>query len=148
MQSMNIRRIEAGILDSGSDFDTTMTPFEAGLERFVDFKNKEFIGRDALQSRGSTNLLFGVQAKEIIPMRGDQMYDDARQVGIITTGAWSPFLKHGIGYVRFEKPADWSGKMLTLKSKKSGNTTCQIIDLPFYDEDKRLPRNLPNFASN
>ena len=76
------------------------------------------------------------------------MYDDARQVGIITTGAWSPFLKHGIGYVRFEKPADWSGKMLTLKSKKSGNTTCQIIDLPFYDEDKRLPRNLPNFASN
>ena len=148
MQSMNIRRIEAGILDSGSDFDTTMTPFEAGLERFVDFKNKEFIGRDALQSRGSTNLLFGVEAKEIIPMRGDQIFDGTRQVGIITTGAWSPFLKQGIGYVRFEKSADWSGKTLALKSKKSGDTTCKVVDLPFYDQDKRLPRDLPNLNLN
>ena len=31
MQSMNIRRIEAGILDSGGDFDTSMTPFEGEL---------------------------------------------------------------------------------------------------------------------
>jgi aminomethyltransferase len=30
MQAMNIRRIEAGILDSGSDFDTSMAPDEAG----------------------------------------------------------------------------------------------------------------------
>ncbi|MDA9238223.1 hypothetical protein N9P15_03910 [Planktomarina sp.] len=103
------------------------------MGRFVDFKNKEFIGRDALKSGGSTKILFGVEAKEIIPMRGDQIFDGTRQVGIITTGAWSPFLKHGIGYVRFEKSADWSGKTFALKSKKSGNTTCQIIDLPFYD---------------
>lgn len=49
MQAMNIRRIEAGILDSGSDFDNSMTPFEAGLEKFVDFNKKGFIGHDALR---------------------------------------------------------------------------------------------------
>ena len=31
LASMGLRRIEAGILDNGTDIDTTMTPFEAGL---------------------------------------------------------------------------------------------------------------------
>ena len=48
MQSINIRRIEAGIFDSGSDFDVTMTPYEAGLEKFVDLTKESFIGRQAL----------------------------------------------------------------------------------------------------
>ena len=43
MQAMNTRRIEAGILDSGSDFDSSMTPFEAGLERFIDLDKDSFI---------------------------------------------------------------------------------------------------------
>ena len=144
MQSMNIRRIEAGILDSGSDFDTTMTPFEAGLERYIDFSNKSFIGRDTLQNANSTKRLFGVQSTGITPKRGDHVFDDKRQVGIITTGAWSPFLDLGIGYVRFNKEGEWSGKMLSLKSKRPNDATCEIVDLPFYDKDKRLPRGLPN----
>ena len=144
MQSMNIRRIEAGILDSGSDFDTTMTPFEAGLERYIDFSNKSFIGRDTLQNANPTKRLFGVQSARITPKRGDQVFDDKRQVGIITTGAWSPFLDLGIGYVRFNQEAEWPGKMLYLKPEGPNNATCEIVDLPFYDKDKRLPRDLPN----
>ena len=34
ISSMEMRRIEAGILDNGTDFDLTMTPFEAGLGSF------------------------------------------------------------------------------------------------------------------
>ena len=49
MQAMNTRRIEAGILDSGSDFDISMTPYEAGLERFVDLSKKAFIGSGFLK---------------------------------------------------------------------------------------------------
>ena len=33
--SMEIRRIEAGILDNLTDFDHTMTPFAAGLGPFI-----------------------------------------------------------------------------------------------------------------
>ena len=34
--SMEMRRIEGGILDSNTDFDSSMNPFEAGLGRLVD----------------------------------------------------------------------------------------------------------------
>ena len=40
MQAMNTRRIEAGIFDSGSDFDSSMNPFESGLENFIDLGKK------------------------------------------------------------------------------------------------------------
>ena len=54
MQAMNVRRIEAGIFDSGSDFDSSMTPFESGLENFIDLGKKGFMGRciDGRQLRG------------------------------------------------------------------------------------------------
>jgi|TARA_B110000093_G_scaffold61168_1_gene66337 hypothetical protein len=34
--------------------------------------------------------------------------------------------------------------MIAIKSKKSDNATCKVIDLPFYDEDKLLPGDLLN----
>jgi len=111
MQAMNTRRIEAGILDSGSDFDISMTPYEAGLERFA--------------------------------CSGDLILSGSAPVGMVTTGALSPYLKCGIGYARFDQPDEWSGKTLTLKSQQSDKVTCTIVDLPFYDPEKRLPRGLP-----
>lgn len=48
LAAMGIRRIEAGILDNISDFDTSMTPFEAGLGKFIDLDKDGYIGRDAL----------------------------------------------------------------------------------------------------
>ena len=50
LASMAIRRIEAGVLDNGTDFDMSMTPFEAGLGAFVDLEKENFIGRTALLS--------------------------------------------------------------------------------------------------
>ncbi len=44
MACMNVRRIEAGILNNGTDMSPAMTPFAAGLGRFVDL-DKEGIHR-------------------------------------------------------------------------------------------------------
>ena len=67
MQAMNIRRIEAGIFDSGSDFDSSMTPFESGLENFIDLGKKGFMGRDALMVANSGVRLFGLHCKDSTP---------------------------------------------------------------------------------
>ncbi|SMC11381.1 aminomethyltransferase family protein [Roseovarius aestuarii] len=143
MQSMNTRRIEAGILDSGSDFDSTMTPFEAGLERFIDLGKEDFIGRDALlAARGGTRL-YGLRCDAAIPTGGDLVLDGNACVGTVTTGAHSPYLACGIGYVRFDSPGDWAGKTMTLQSSRLGEIACKITALPFYDHEKRLPRELP-----
>ena len=140
MQSMNIRRIEAGILDSGSDFDISMTPFEAGLDKFVAFDNKRFIGRDALLETRPGKRLYGLLCRDLTPSSGCAIFDGQTQVGVVTTGAQSPYLKAGVGYVRFAQTGQWPGKMLSLRCADRGEALCEIIDPPFYDREKRIPR--------
>ena len=142
MLTMNIRRIEAGILDSGSDFNSLMTPFEVGLERFVDLRKKDFIGREALRIANPGNRLFGLSCDGVSPHANDLVLSNRAVVGKVTTGAFSPYLKCGIGYVRFEKPSNWADKTLTLLSHRSGEVSCQIVDLPFYDQEKLLPHQI------
>ncbi|MBT6122576.1 MAG: hypothetical protein HOH48_04335, partial [Candidatus Puniceispirillum sp.] len=71
MQAINIRRIEAGIFDSGSDFDPSMTPDEAGLSRFVDLEKEFFIGggcpHTAIREDASVNLAAIDDLKNSLP---------------------------------------------------------------------------------
>ena len=69
---MTIRRIEAGILGNVTDMDTTMTPFEAGLEPFIDMDKNDFIGKAALAGKDRRATLFGLTSADAIPGRGSQ----------------------------------------------------------------------------
>jgi aminomethyltransferase len=140
--SMEIRRIEAAILDSGTDMDTTMTPYQAGLGAFVDLDKEDFVGRTALQSADRRTLLYGLKCSGATPSMNDTIHDGPRVVGRVTTGAQSPYLQAGIGYVRFIEPADWAGRMLSLERASGQACPCMIVDLPFYDKEKRIPRGI------
>ena len=142
MLSMNIRRIEAGILDSGSDFDTSMTPFEAGLEKFIDLEKEGFIGREALLVAKRSKRLYGLLCRDLVPTGGFGIFDGNDQVGVVTTGAQSPYLKAGIGYVRFDHGGNWSGRTLSMRSGTRGSAICEIVDPPFHDRGKEIPRRL------
>jgi aminomethyltransferase len=142
LRSMEIRRIEAAILDNGTDMDMTMTPFQAGLGTFVDLDKGDFVGRAALQSADRRTLLFGLKCAARLPDMSDQVLDGSRTVGRITAGAWSPYLGTGIGYVRFNEAGDWARRTLSLKNEEGVACSCEIVELPFYDKDKRIPRGL------
>ena len=143
ISSMEIRRIEAGILDNGTDFDLSMTPFNAGLGAFIDLDKENFIGKAALlRAERDAKRLFGLKCPGGIPGYREQILDGTKPVGHVTAGAWSPFLKSGIGYVRFDAPGSWSGRNLTVKTPDGGLLDCEILDLPFYDAEKRIPRGL------
>jgi glycine cleavage system aminomethyltransferase T len=60
----------------------------------------------------------------------------------VTAGAQSPYLKAGIGYVRFIESADWSDRTLSLKRATGETYPCEIVELPFYDREKRIPRGI------
>ena len=62
LESMGMRRIEAGIRDNGTDMDATMTPFAAGLGRFVDLEKTVHIGAEALRAADRRSAFFGVQS--------------------------------------------------------------------------------------
>lgn len=47
-EAFRTRRIEAGLLNAGSDFDENVDPFSAGLGHLVNFEKATFIGKEAL----------------------------------------------------------------------------------------------------
>ena len=59
VDSFNIRRIEAGILNAGSDFNRFTTPYDVGLGRFVDLDKANFFGQTALQNASKLSRLHG-----------------------------------------------------------------------------------------
>ncbi len=140
--SMEIRRLEAGILDNITDFDMSMTPFQAGLGSFIDMDKDDFVGREALLDADRRTLLYGLKCKDAKPIMNDAVLEAGHPVGRITAGAWSPYLDTAIGYVRFNAPGDWAGQRLSLLSSDGEKHECEIVALPFYDRDKKIPRGL------
>lgn len=140
--SMEIRRIEAAILDNGTDMDRSMTPFQSGLGAFVDLDKEGFVGREALLKSERETLIYGVKCETAAPNMGCDVLDGDQNVGRVTAGAWSPYLKCGIGYIKFNTPAKWAGRVLSLGMRVGETSPCTIVDLPFYDSEKRIPRGL------
>jgi glycine cleavage system aminomethyltransferase T len=142
LESMGIRRLEAGILDNGTDIDLSMTPYEAGIGAFVDLDKPDFVGRDALAKADQNCLLMGLTCSEAIPLAGSQVLDGNAVVGHMTAGAWSPYLETGIGFVRFHQKGNWLGRKLNLCTGEGNQHDCEIVSLPFYDAEKKIPRGL------
>ena len=87
--AMEIRRIEAGILDNLTDFDPSMNPWEAGLGAYVDLdKEADFVGREALFSiTARATRLYGITCADATPDRNEAVVDGDRTVGRISAGA-------------------------------------------------------------
>ena len=141
-RALTIRRIEGGILGNLTDMDTTMTPFEAGLARFVDMDKGEFIGRSALADKDRRSCLFGLTCGTETPAAGSEVLDGNRIVGRITAGVPSPTLGLGIGYAVFEAPGDWVGRTLRMRLPDGSLHDGEIVDLPFFDREKKIVRGI------
>ena len=146
VESMGIRRIEAGILDNGTDMDLGMTPFAAGLGQFIDFSKPNFVGKAALETADRRCLLFGLISETGMPKAGLEVREGDEVVGVVTAGGWSPTLEKGIGYVRFHAPAttqeSWLGQGLMMCDDDGRCHPSEVVSLPFFDKEKRIPRGL------
>ena len=142
MASMIMRRIEAGILDNLSDFDHSMTPYAAGLGKFIDLDKKGFVGSEALLAADRRSRLQGLKCETATPASHGAILEASLVVGQVTAASWSPTLDVGIGYARFDNPADWIGRTLTVETRGGLTAPCEIVELPFYDIQKSIPRGL------
>ena len=75
-RSITIRRIEAGILDYGTDMNRTNNPFEVGLGSFVDLNKAQFIGKDRLSTMSRKTKLFGIKTSTAIPFAGLEIIEN------------------------------------------------------------------------
>ena len=136
------RRIEAGLLNAGSDFDETTTPFAAGLGHMVDFDKGDFCGRDALLHADRRSRTWGLRTDGGVAQIGRSLKLNGRDTGIVCSSAWSPFQRCGVALVRLDD-ADLgprtSLEVVCTDGETRKATTCTT---PMYDENREIPRGL------
>lgn len=140
LTSMHIRRLEAGILDYGTDFDQGMNPFELGLGRLVHMDKPDFIGREALEATQRKSIrLLGVQCEDAALARGNEIrWSNGDVAGQVTAGAYSHELQCGVGFARLNTTAT-AGTAVQVKTD-DGLYKASLVDLPFIDKNKLLVR--------
>tara|TARA_B100000029_G_scaffold406079_1_gene406628 strand:- start:311 stop:1474 length:1164 start_codon:yes stop_codon:yes gene_type:complete len=148
LDSMNIRRIEAGILNAGSDFNRFTTPYDAGLGRFVDEHKADFIGKSALETASREPRLHGLKCEDGEPLIAARVELNGHPVGRVTAGATSPYLGHGIGIALLDTPGQGSGTAVDVGCRDGKLHPAELVEMPFYDKAAEIPRgklvDIPN----
>jgi aminomethyltransferase len=133
-------RLEAGLCLYGNDMDERTTPLEAGLGFVVKLQKENFIGKEALQKQKTE----GVKRKRIgiamieqgIPRPNFEIYNDKNEkIGRMTSGTFSPLLKHGVGmgYVQVDQAQEGNPVSVKIRDKR---TRAKIASFPLYDAEK------------
>jgi aminomethyltransferase len=139
--AMNPRRIEAGIMNYGTDMGWDTTPFDLGLGGFVDFDH-DFVGREALQTAERNPRFSGFMTEATDIKWGSPVFASGRAVGRVKAFELSPTLGTGVGYVLFDKPEAMSANAFSVKGRDGNEHPLTLHALPFVDPDKRIPRGL------
>jgi aminomethyltransferase len=118
-QALNIARLEAGFLSPHLDFvsaeQTVRTgrdrsPIELGLSWLLDFDKGHFNGRRALlaeRTRGPRRRLAALDIAGNKPAHNALLYTEAdgkREIGSVTSAAWSPTCKRNIALAMVDAP--------------------------------------------
>jgi aminomethyltransferase len=128
-------RLEAAMRLCGSDMDESTTLVEAGLGWIVGWKKADFIGKsvlDAQKARGVTRKLVGFEmAERGIARAGNPILIDGVDVGKVTSGTQTPFLKKAIGLGYVPATAAQPGQALQIDIR-GRRVAAIVVPLPFY----------------
>jgi len=139
LDSMHIRRIEAGILNAGADFDNTTTPYDVGLGMFVDLDKEDFIGKAALQGASRESRLSGLVC-DAEPLINGNIHYQNEHIGFVTAGAISPALKTGIGIGRLKTSGYDVNTEVEIECIDGQLHNGKLVSLPMYDNKGEIQR--------
>ena len=134
-------RLEAGMNLYGQDMDESTSPLSANMERTIAFDppDREFIGRPALiahnelRRAGKIPILVGLMLESRGMLRTGQKVATERGEGYITSGGFSPTLKHSIAFARI--PSDSLYCEVDLRGKA---TPVKIVEPAFVRFGKKV----------
>ena len=127
-------RLEAGLPLHGNELSPEITPIEANLKWVVSMDKKQFLGKEAIKRQidnGVNKKLYGIATSGRRPPRsGQKVLDEGAEIGVITSGNYSPILGHGIAIALL--PASYTiGDQLFISGRKSEEEAI-IAPMPFY----------------
>lgn len=126
-------RLEAGLPLHGYELSPLITPLEANLNWVVAWDKSEFTGRGALikqRDSGVERRLVGITTPGRRPPRdGCQVFSGETQIGITTSGNFSPSLQHGVA-MAFVEPRTQVGDAVTIDVRGT-RLEGVVVKLPF-----------------
>jgi len=139
-------RLEAGLPLYGSDMDEATNPLEADLGWVISKDKQAYVGWPKLSSfmqQGPTKVRRGIIMDERIPRRDFKVTDQAgAQIGVVTSGTFSPMLKRGIAMAYVKTVSSGPGEPVKVVVRDAPSDG-KITKFPFYDDSlygwKRKP---------
>ncbi len=133
LAARDVLRLEAGLMLYGQDMDETVTPPEAGLDRFVDL-SKDFIGVETLRRQAENGIEKRITGLTVegrsAPRHGYTVHTGDGRESVITSGAYSPSLRHSIGLAYLPIDVSEPGNVVDvdIRGRTARATT---VSLPF-----------------
>jgi glycine cleavage system T protein len=132
-EALESLRIEAGIPRYGSELGEDTLPLEANLTNALSFNKGCYIGQEIVErarSRGHVNWkLCGVIIESAhVPVPGEKLIIDGKEVGEITSACASPTLQKTIALAYIRKEHLGPGT----RFQTSSGAPAEITSLPFY----------------
>ena len=137
----NTLRLEGKLPLYGHEISDTINVWEAGLDRFCKMEKAEFIGRATLEkgkAEGVKRTLVGLEMTERgIARDGYKVLDVAgREIGYVTSGSPSPFLKKNIALAYLPPEFAPVGTAVKVEIRGQG-VGAQGVPTPFYKRPKK-----------
>ncbi|HEY7887256.1 MAG TPA: aminomethyltransferase family protein [Steroidobacteraceae bacterium] len=158
-RALNIARLEAGFVLPNVDFvssahtlrnGTARSPLELALGWCVDFGKGHFTGRRALlaeQGRPPRRRLVGLDIEGTKPAHNALLYGDhrgRREIGSVTSAAWSPTCKRNIALAMLDAPHFEVGRQVWAEIYLNRELTwerrmvrARVVERPFFAPARR-----------
>jgi dimethylglycine dehydrogenase len=105
-RALSSLRLEKAYGSFNKDFRPDYTPGETGLDRFIDFKKSEFVGRDAALAERAAGpkrrfVVMEVETRDAEVIGYESIMKDGNAVGYVTSGAYGHCIGRSLaaGYV-------------------------------------------------
>ena len=137
-----IERIESGLLSLGNDMDYATTPFECGLDQYVDLDaNIESISLAALRQHVPQKKLMGLVINQTCTVSETDVYLGDQWAGEITSQAPSPKYGVHLAFVLCSLPVLGDSLVVDVRTNL-GTLQGQLTSLPFNFETLGLTPQL------
>ncbi len=128
-------RLEAGMPLYGHELSESINPVEAGLNFALNLRDREFIGKQAIEATGKSpsQIRVGLQLEgRRVPREGCRLLRGEEQIGRVTSGTFSPTFERPIAMGYVKQTASALGTMLTVDIRGKEHTAT-VVPLPFYE---------------
>ncbi len=140
--AVNCMRLEKGYKGWGSELTTEITPVEADIERFVDYKS-EFIGKAKVIERKNSEIetklvLVSIDAEDTDCLGNEPALDGERPMGIVCSGAYGHRTGLSLAYVYVEPQFSSEGATFEIPVLGVRRTATVLAEAPYDPNNERL----------